>query len=362
MSESPKTALFSSAEELSRRISSLFAGAGYKNYKMRKFEEYSLYLKNKSFLQSQQLITFNDPHGRLLALKPDVTLSIVKNSKATASSSEKLYYTESVYRMDPRTREYREIQQMGLETLGCVDAVSTLEVLRLALESLSLCSHDFTLNLSHMQIATAILDAAAGENSAARAALLDALRHRSLHDIERIARDEGIAEAETAKLLRLAEIHGPMEEMLPALRDISPDKEALAELELLYEGLRDSKYASRLNLDFSMINDGRYYNGVIFQGYVAEIHKHVLTGGRYDLLAARFRDGIGALGFALYLSDLYPLLPRPEFDCDILLLYKEDASPREICQAAEKLRFEGYAVRIEKSVPDGLRPREIREV
>ncbi len=362
MTEPQKVPLFSSAEELTRRLSALFTGAGYKNYKMRKFEEYSLYLKNKNFLQSQQLITFNDPSGRLLALKPDVTLSIVKNSKATARSSEKLYYTESVYRMDPRTREYREIQQMGLEMLGSVDAVSTLELLRLALEALSSCSEEFTLNLSHMQIATVILDEAAGDNTAVRLALLDALRRRSLHDIERIAKEEGIKETATEKLLALAKIHGRMKETLPTLRALVPDAEALRELEFLYSGLSDSPHADRLQLDFSMINDGRYYNGVIFQGYVAKIHKHVLTGGRYDNLAARFREGIGAIGFALYLSDLYPLLPRPEFDCDILLLYKEDASPRAVLREAEELRAAGYSVRVEKEIPDGLRPRETREV
>ena len=81
---------------LTQDLSRLYEKAGYKKYKMRKFEEYSLYLENKSFLTSEYVITFNDLSGRLLALKPDVTLSIVKNTNATPSASEKLYYTESV--------------------------------------------------------------------------------------------------------------------------------------------------------------------------------------------------------------------------------------------------------------------------
>ena len=116
-------------------LRALYEGAGFRAYKMRKFEEYSLYLENRDFLLSDYVITFSDLTGRLLALKPDVTLSIVKGSRATKEAGEKLYYTESVYRLDSRTNEYREIRQMGLEALGDIDDVQTLEVCRLALET-----------------------------------------------------------------------------------------------------------------------------------------------------------------------------------------------------------------------------------
>ena len=53
---------------------------GYLPFKMSKFEEYDLYVRNKDFLIGDSVITFNDTNGKLLALKPDVTLSIIKNS------------------------------------------------------------------------------------------------------------------------------------------------------------------------------------------------------------------------------------------------------------------------------------------
>ena len=62
-------------------LKELFDQYGYRYYKMRKFEEYSLYMENKNFLSNEYIITFNH-NGKLLALKPDVTLSIVKNAKA----------------------------------------------------------------------------------------------------------------------------------------------------------------------------------------------------------------------------------------------------------------------------------------
>lgn len=62
-------------------LRSLYRKHGYTQYKMSKFEEYDLYSENKDFLVSDGVITFNDTNGKLLALKPDVTLSILKNFK-----------------------------------------------------------------------------------------------------------------------------------------------------------------------------------------------------------------------------------------------------------------------------------------
>ena len=121
-------------EELCFNLQKLYGGFGYQRYKMGKFEEYSLYLDNKNFLKSQSVITFNDHGGKLMALKPDVTLSIVKN--AAPGQPRKVYYKESVYRPDKTTGEFREISQIGLELLGGVDDVATAEVLFLAAKSL----------------------------------------------------------------------------------------------------------------------------------------------------------------------------------------------------------------------------------
>ena len=66
-------------ERTSLSLRSLYKKYGYLPYKMSKFEAYDLYVRNKDFLRSDGVITFNDTDGKLLALKPDVTLSIIKN-------------------------------------------------------------------------------------------------------------------------------------------------------------------------------------------------------------------------------------------------------------------------------------------
>ena len=126
-------------------LQALYEQYGYKKYKMSKFEEYELYLENKSFLPSQQIITFTEPSGRLMALKPDVTLSIAKNVPTKSKESVKVYYNENVYRTARGSDEFREIVQVGLEYLGYLDLYGQSEVVLLAYRSLQLLSESFAM-------------------------------------------------------------------------------------------------------------------------------------------------------------------------------------------------------------------------
>ncbi|MGN1418565.1 MAG: ATP phosphoribosyltransferase regulatory subunit, partial [Acutalibacteraceae bacterium] len=114
-------------------LRSLYSKHGYLPYKMSKFEEYDLYVRNKDFLVSDSIITFNDKDGKLLALKPDVTLSIVKNTDDDPLCKQKLFYNENVYRVSGSTHSYKEIMQTGLECIGDIDLYDMTEVLLLAL-------------------------------------------------------------------------------------------------------------------------------------------------------------------------------------------------------------------------------------
>ena len=87
MSES----ILKTEEKISLELRALYKKYGYLPYKMSKFEEYDLYVQNKDFLVGDGVITFNDTNGKLLALKPDVTLSILKNA-GNDGAKQKVYY------------------------------------------------------------------------------------------------------------------------------------------------------------------------------------------------------------------------------------------------------------------------------
>ena len=137
-------------ERVSLQLRVLYEQAGYRKYHMGRFEEYGLYQENLRFLSSEQVITFTDLDGRLLALKPDVTLSIAKNAQPAQGECERYYYAENVYRPSQESHTFREISQMGLECIGAVDTAAMVQVVSLALSSLELTGEPFALELSHM--------------------------------------------------------------------------------------------------------------------------------------------------------------------------------------------------------------------
>ena len=353
-----------SISTVTRKLSLLFESAGYKKYKMRKFEEYSLYLENKSFLTSEYVITFNDLSGKLLALKPDVTLSIVKNTKATQDSREKLYYRESVYRLDGRTHEYKEIDQFGMEILGDIDSAATLEVISLAKETLNQTERASSLCISHMGFMSALLDFAAGDNFSLREKLVDCVKMKNTHDMEAIFTQFNVSGDRKEKFIAANCVSGNFEAALEALcaLNIPESKASLNELSQLYKNLTACSLNDGIILDLSIITDTDYYNGIVFQGFIEGMHKNILSGGRYDKLAGKFREGIGAMGFAVYISELAFLTSPAQFDCDVLLLYKESSQPSAVLSEAQKLRSQGLKVRIEKTIPEALRYKELREV
>ena len=70
--------IFTESEALIYKLRELYEKYGYRLFKMSKFEEYSFYMEHKNFLTTENIISFNDLDGRLLALKPDITLAIAK--------------------------------------------------------------------------------------------------------------------------------------------------------------------------------------------------------------------------------------------------------------------------------------------
>ena len=139
-----------------RRLYELF---GYRKYKVSNFEEYSLYLQYKSFLSGDKILSFTDLDGRLLALRPDVTLSIIKNAREGETA--KAYYLEKVYRESKESNTFKEINQMGLEYMGDVDSYGVAEVVYLARQSLAACCRgdsEYILELGHMGFVLGLLD------------------------------------------------------------------------------------------------------------------------------------------------------------------------------------------------------------
>ena len=196
----------SEEERLYFSLKGLFESYGYSRFQMRRFEEYSLYLENLNFLKSRDIITFGGRDGRLLALKPDVTLSIVKNCKGSEEKQRKVYYRESVYRPDRPGGQFREISQIGLEYIGDVDSYAQLEVLSLASESLAAIGGGYVMDVSHMGALEGIANSCGMESLPDE--VFGCMRARNLHDLKEVCISCGMGEDAAGKLRTLLSAGG----------------------------------------------------------------------------------------------------------------------------------------------------------
>ena len=198
-------------------LRALYAGYGYQQYKMSKFEEYDLYAGNKDFLISDNIITFTDTNGKLMALKPDVTLSIVRASRDQKGFVSRVFYDENVYRVSRGSHAYKEIMQAGLECIGDIDAYSVSEVLYLAARSLQTISENYLLNISHLGIISGLLDEL-GITSEDRKEALRLIGEKNLHELKRLLEGAGAPEEAADRLLiRYMHITEEEAEQLPSL-------------------------------------------------------------------------------------------------------------------------------------------------
>ena len=345
-------------EKVAFSLREMFSLYGYQMYQMTQFEEYDLYLKNKEFLVSDRVITFNDPSGRLLALKPDVTLSIIKNHTPQKGVKEKVAYNENVYRFSPAAGRYKEILQSGVEALGDLDEYDLFEVVFLAAESLSKMGGDFRLVLSHAGLLAAFLKEAGGDESFA-AECASFISEKNAHDLAILCDRAGVAEAIKEKLLLFVNVYGKRREVLARLAPLCREgaaKEAFEELSLLSGLLEKTPVSDKILFDFSVVNNMRYYNGVVFKGYLDGVCESVLSGGCYDYLMKKMQKNSRGLGFAVYLDLLEE--EKAESGADVLLLYDDSLSPDQVRKAAQEERKKGKSVTCQRAVPQGWKYKE----
>ena len=331
-------------ERIIFELRSLYTKFGYKPFKMSKFEEYDLYLEYKKFLQTENIITFTDLHGKLYALKPDITLSIAKN--ANPAQPQKLYYKENVYRASKDTKEYKEITQLGLEYIGEIDSYTMAEAVLLAAKSLKLISESYILDISHMGFISGLFEQA-GLSDVQQEKLLSFLGKKDTHEMLYCCEQFGIDKGMSEKIVSLCEVYGSFEETLPQIKAlVVNDKmaDAIKEMEELYSVLSAMGEGEHINLDFSIVNDMSYYNGVIYRGYVKDVPFSVLSGGRYDNLLQKLGKNCQAIGFAVYV--------------DLLVTYTNEDSPAAVAAVAEKYISQGKSVKVLSTVPEALKYRE----
>lgn len=345
-------------EQLLFRLRNLYRRYGYRMYRMSKFEKYEFYAGNKDFLASDRIITFHDTDGELLALKPDVTLSIVKSAQFRPLQVERLFYQENVYRPFGSAGHFREMLQCGLECIGDLDYYGMFEVLFLAEQSLRAVSEDSVLSFSHLGLLKGLFRKL-GVGEAVQMQLLSLIAARNLHELTALFAARGWENSLLQDLQALLGLSCTLAQLPQALQALSlswAEEDVLEELRLL--ALLSRHTEDRALFDFSVINDLHYYNGLAFQGFIRGISEKILSGGRYDSLLRRMDKKGSAAGFAVYLG-LLEQQRKPQTEPEpVHLLYDGNSDLEAVWERADGLRNQGKLICVERNVSDDSEPAE----
>ena len=271
---------------------------------------------------------------------------------------------------------FKEILQVGVESVGQIDPYAEAEVIALAAKSLEILSEDYVLDLSDVSFIRCLLggmNLSQGDQEQA----LALIAQKNAPGIQAMA-DRGILSAQDAQAIQeLMGIYAPLKEGIAQAGRLARDNqsgEILRQLSVTASMLEAFGLNGRIRLDFSLVNSMDYYNGVIFQGFLPNIPFPALSGGRYDNLPRKMGKQVGAIGFALYMGRLEQYFSQErQYDADLLLTYGPDADLAKLAAFAEQIRSKGCTVRCERemgpSAPvrcrtkvryyDGLRPEEV---
>lgn len=346
-----------------KELNRLYERYGYKKFKMSKFEPYELYMENKDFLNSNQVISFTDLDGELLALKPDVTLSIMKSGLGQG----RIYYNENVYR--PKDRHFRESAQTGIEYIGKLNIYAEAEVIMLAVKSLKLFSGEIRIRISDVGLISKVFEKL---NLTDTGKILRMVESKNAAELDILVNTGELDKEKAAILKNMINLYLPFEEGVKRLADesligglLGEDNEIIIRLKKLASALKAFNVIDSIYLDFSVINSMDYYNGIIFQGAIEGLPFNVLSGGRYDKLALKMGKDNGAIGFALDLS-LVENYKEEVSDkiLDYIIIYDEgnDEITRAV-EEVERLTNEGYRVElIEKNEEEILGRARAKEV
>ena len=330
-------------------IRKMYDSYGYKKISLPSFEDYDLYNENKDFID-RNVLTVMSPNGKLLALRPDITLSVAKKiSKEQSLKYSKIYYQENTYNLTKYVG-YEEDEQLGIELIGKESTFLDFEIINLAVKSLDIINKKSMIVLSHAGFISSIFENFDLEYET-KEQILDCINRKNSHDIQKILKkNEHISENVKKLIYKIPELSGNLENIEKELLkyEINDNtKKILSELKQLNSLLMKFYKKSKIVFDFSVVKNLNYYNGIILQGYIEDFPNVILTGGRYDKLFEKFGVDTGAVGFAILTDGLkgyYKDTDKKDFE--VLIAY-DNSDFEKLVEIVNDFQKKGLRVRTE---------------
>lgn len=347
-------------------IMDVFRSHSYLKIETPTLEYYNLYSQGIGSVSEENLFKLSDTDGRLLVLRPDITLPIsrIVSTKIKPKYPLKYCYLGNSFTIkQDNTYRLREFTQAGVELINEPSVYADAEVIALAIEALIASGlDDFIIDVGQVAFFKGIIESfdISEEDRKSIAehiyrkdiiGLVDLLNNNDKLNGDCTRTIKGISRKQLELLTKLPTLFGGIEMLDEAeafeLSDIS--LEALDNLRQIYELLEVRGLSGYISFDLSLVNSMNYYSGMVFKGMTRYFGAPILAGGRYDNLSeSSFNIKIPSTGFAIGVDNLFAALMRagnlpPKDNIDYVIGY-EPIGYESAMEAAAQLRQEGYIV------------------
>lgn len=291
----------------------VFRHGGFSEIVTPTLEFFDSFSGQRDIIPEEDMIKFVDEQGRILVLRPDLTVPCARlaATKLKEQLPLKLCYCQNVFRSKKdRYLDLKEITQAGCESIGDGSSAADAEMIVTAIEALIAAGlNEFTVELGQVKYFKGLMN-----ETSLPFAEKDALRHlvdkKDFLGLEKKVAALGIGGDLKSALTELPALYGGIE-ILTRLKDYrfgGKAREAIDNLSDVVERLQKADYGRYLAIDLGMVSALSYYTGIIFQGFVSGFGTPMLSGGRYDHLVEKFGPATPATGFSVNINFLLDIL------------------------------------------------------
>ncbi len=337
---------------------------GFSEYLSPLLENADIYrAKSGEDIGGKELMVFIDQGGRELAIRPEMTPSVVRMvSKIYATSHKplRLFSIANFIRNEkPQRGRNREFWQLNCDTFGDDNILSDLEILQMSIDlvlSFNPPKNSFVLKINHRGLIDFLFDSMKieKERKVSLLRLMDKYKKMTADSFVGGLESLSLSDKQIDQIIKFisAKSLNDLVDKIPALKNSS----AFSFVSNIFDRLDKISYGKYVVFSTDIIRGFDYYDGLVFE--IFDLHhdnnRAMFGGGRYNGLAGIFGiKDFPAIGFApgdetfrLFL-EAWSILPPNNFREDLYFLPLLDSNLEiEAISLAKKLRIEGKKVEL----------------
>lgn len=303
-------------KELESKARTLFRQKGYKEIETPSIEFYDVYSDRQKMLSQETMFKFYDKEGRILALRPELTVPAVRVATSKLKEQEKplfLSYIGNSFRYNGSGGgKQKEYTQAGIEIIGAQGAQADAEVIATAIELLLEAGlENFQIDIGQVEFFKGLV-AQAGFSKEEAEDLRMCIDNKDYASMEAILNKQELDAELKQTIFALPGLFGYQQTIAELQQGNlnAQSRHALKNLEEILAVLEDYGYSKYVSVDLGMLPGLDYYTGMIFRGFTYDIGFPICSGGRYDNLAETFGEQAAATGFSVGINLLLTAMRR----------------------------------------------------